>query len=51
MSRRDNRKSPRASNYNVSAKTLVGEIVELRKRYANEEVISIVDYVRQKHPR
>ena len=40
----------KASNYNVSAKTLVGEIVELRKRYANEEVVSIVDYVRQKYP-
>jgi hypothetical protein len=41
----------KASNYNVSAKTLVGEIVELRKRYANEEVISIVDYVKQKYPK
>jgi DNA-binding MarR family transcriptional regulator len=40
-----------ASNYNVPVNTLVKEIVELRKRYANEEVISIVDYVRQKYPK
>jgi DNA-binding MarR family transcriptional regulator/GTPase SAR1 family protein len=41
----------KASNYNVPAKTLVGAIVELRKRYANEEAVSIVDYVRQKYPK
>ena len=40
----------KASNYNVSAKVLVGEIVELRKRYAKEEAVSIVDYVREKYP-
>jgi len=41
----------KASNYNISAKVLVGEIVELRDKFAKEEAISIVDYVRQKHPK
>jgi GTPase SAR1 family protein/DNA-binding MarR family transcriptional regulator len=41
----------KASSYKISVKALVGEIVELRKRYATEETVSIVDYVKQKYPK
>jgi len=40
-----------ASNYNVPAKTLVREVAELRKRYANEASVPLVEYVRQKYPK
>jgi DNA-binding MarR family transcriptional regulator len=40
-----------ASNYNVPAKTLVREIAELKKKFAKEEAVSVVDYVRQKYPK
>jgi DNA-binding MarR family transcriptional regulator/GTPase SAR1 family protein len=40
-----------ASNYNVSAKTLVREVAELKKKFAKEEAVSVVDYVRQKYPK
>jgi DNA-binding MarR family transcriptional regulator len=40
-----------ASNYNISAKVLVKEVVELRKRFANEVSVPLVDYVRQKYPK
>jgi len=41
----------KASNYNVSAKVLVKELAELRKRYTNEASVPLVDYVRQKYPK
>lgn len=41
----------KASSYKISVKALVGEVVELRKRYATEETVSIVDYVKQKYPK
>jgi len=40
-----------ASNYNVPVKVLVKEVVELRKRFANEVSVPLVDYVRQKYPK